>query len=133
MIAPGAEPIRRARLEGKAPSELIIVSLVGPLPDEANPVLIANPGAAYDWRILRGLQVCIFAKPRTPYKRTVLEIGCKFPKRLYLWDVEEKTGADCIIHLTDKGMEKTRHDAGDVDVIYWPWTRFENEKFRGNA
>jgi len=132
MIAPGSEPIRQARLAGKMPDELIIVSLVGPLPMESNRIVLANPGATYDWRMMRGLQVCIFAKQKTAFRKTVLDIGCKFPAKLFLWDVDAKEGADCIVHLTDKGMDKIRHDAGDVDVIYWPWVRWENRVFAGD-
>lgn len=131
MIAPGAEPIRQARLAGKMPDELIIVSLVGPLESEANRIVLAHPGTTYDWRMMRGLQVCVFAKQRTPFRKTVLDIGCKLPAKLFLWDVDAKEGADCIVHFTDKGMEKIRHDAGDVEVIYWPWTVYENKLFEG--
>lgn len=132
MIAPGAEPIRQARLAGKMPDELIIVSLVGPL-DESNRVVIAHPAMTYDWRMMRGLQVCVFAKQRTPLRKTVRDIGCKLPAKLFLWDVDAKEGADCIVCLTDKGMDKIRHDAGDVEVIYWPWTAYENKQFEGKV
>ena len=59
MIAKNAQPIIDARLRGKKPADMVIVSLVGPVGME-NPTVFADPAQQYDWRWCRGLDVCVY-------------------------------------------------------------------------
>lgn len=127
----GAKPILDARLQGKRPADLVIVSLVGPL-DEVNPVVLANPDREYDWRWMRGLKACVFAKPGVRFAPTVIGIGRFAPEWLGLWDVESHEGADCIVHIKPDSLDKRGFAATDYAAIYWPWTQYENKQFRGN-
>ena len=52
----GAQEIINNRMIGKRPADMVLVSLVGPL-REVNPVVVAKPGRAYDWRFLARLEV----------------------------------------------------------------------------
>ncbi|MCT9125386.1 hypothetical protein [Cupriavidus gilardii] len=126
----GAKPILDARLQGKRPADLLIVSLVGAL-DEMNPVVLANPDRDYDWRWMRGLKACVFAKPGVRFFPVVRAIGQCAPEWLGLWDVESNEGADCIVHLLPESLDKRRFEASDYGVIFWPWVDFENKQFRG--
>jgi hypothetical protein len=132
-FAIGAEEIHKARLARKVPEGMLIVSLIGPL-QESNKVIIAHPGMSYDWRFMKGLKVCVFALPRTPYQKTVIEIGMHQPGWLGLWDAEDMKGADCIVHIKPDRIDAAsgrRPVAENFDAMYWAWTDFENKQFRG--
>lgn len=127
----GARPILQARMNGEKPADLIIVSQVGALPDESNPVVISD-GQTYDWRFLRGLIVCIFCRQGTPTRHLAIEIGCRMPSKLMLWDVETKRGADVTSHikldaldLRPSEFEKPRNWTAFID----PWLDFQNKQF----
>lgn len=130
----GARPIVEARRAGQKPSDLVIVSLVGALPDEVNPVVQATANA-YDWRFMRGLQACIFARPGQAITRLARAIGCHSPAWLAVWDVENGEGADAIVHLSFAAIDtaKTRFQETDFSVIFWPWLACENQQFRGEV
>lgn len=130
MLPYGARPILDARLQGKRPADLLVVSLVGPL-DEPNPVIVAAAGKPYDWRWMRGLKACVFARPGVRFAPVVLEIGRHAPKWLAVWDVDSHEGADCIVHLKPESLDKRQFGAGDYAVIFWPWTAYENKQFEG--
>lgn len=130
MLPYGARPIVEARMQGKRPAEMLVVSLVGHL-DEMNPVVVADPSKAYDWRFVIGLEVCVFAKPGVKFHPVVCELYRHAPAWIGLWDVESQEGADCIVHLKPEAMNKSRFVGADFDAIYWPWLKSENKEFRG--
>lgn len=126
MLPTGAKPIVDARIAGKRPAELLIVSLVGRLPAELNPVILADGN---DWRFLEGMQVCVFARKGTPFRQRIAELAYHGPRWLGLWDVERHEGADVIAHLRLDCLDKTRFSPVDFTAIFWPWSTWQNQKF----
>ena len=61
----GAEEIIQLRSQGKRPADMILVSMIGPLHDEVNPVVMAKD-QSYDWRFLHGLNVMLVVNMQTP-------------------------------------------------------------------
>ncbi len=45
---------------------MVLISLIGPLLGEGNPVVIAQAGRLYDWRFLAGLECLIVAESNLP-------------------------------------------------------------------
>jgi hypothetical protein len=64
VLPRGAEKIYEIRRSGKRPADMVLVSLIGPLMDEVNPVILARD-EDYDWRFLHGLDCLIVASPET--------------------------------------------------------------------
>ena len=60
LLPYGGREIADLRGQGKCPADMVILSLIGPL-REKNPVLVAKPERAYDWRFLVGLEVMVVA------------------------------------------------------------------------
>lgn len=90
----GADAILAVRKRGMKPSDMVIVSLIGPL-DERNTTVLANPDAAYDWRWTIGLKLCVFVNTATAQKAkaTLMAIGKSCPDSLLLWNVDQYAGA----------------------------------------
>lgn len=127
----GAQRIIDLRMRGEIPADLVIVSLVGPLPD-GNPIVMAD-GPDYDWRFCRGLPVCIFGKVGAPNRQVAIAIGMNLPDRVWLWDVEARAGADVIVHLRDKALDNRQFGVADWTAFIWPWSDWQNRKFEGKA
>lgn len=126
-IPNGAQEIIDANRANKRPGEMVIVSLVGNLP-EMNKTLVVD-GPYYDWRFVYGLEICIFSRPGKPTIPTAMGIGRNFPGRLYVWDVENREGADGNVLLKPESIDKVYFMPDDWTVIWWPWTRWQNKKF----
>lgn len=90
----GAQEIIDNRMIGKRPADMVLVSLVGPL-REANPVVVAKPGRAYDWRFLARLEVLIVvssAIDRGAVKRVVDAVLPHKPDYLGVWFADRQAG-----------------------------------------
>lgn len=57
----GGQDIASLRAMRKRPADMVLVSLVGPIRRESNPVVMARPEKPYDWHFLTGLDVLIVA------------------------------------------------------------------------
>lgn len=66
----GAQEIVDLRAIGKAPADMVLVSLIGNLKDESNPVVVAFH-ADYDWIFLMGLNVMIVCNMQTERENIV--------------------------------------------------------------
>lgn len=108
----GAAEIVALRSTGKRPADLVLVSLVGPL-RETNPVLIASPCRAYDWRALVGLAVAIVATTETPglpiLVRTIEATG---PASLSIWFADSQDG----LNLTMSGHRPVTKDGRRMSI-----------------
>ena len=127
ILANGARAIVDARLKGLRPAEMVIVSLIGKT-QEPNITVYANPKAAYDWRWVMDLQICIYANKSVDWQPTARAIATRKPQWLGLWDVDgfEGTQVYALPHVDDieKPMGEWRH------VLHFiPWLKFQNEKF----
>lgn len=105
VIPQGAMPIIKARLQGKKPADLVLVSMIGALPDEANPVVIADKPIAYDWQWMRGLCACFWASPKGYIRQHILEAAKTRPTALYLWDCVNQKGYDLSVIPTVESVD----------------------------
>ncbi len=90
----GAQHIVDSRLAGKRPADMVLVSLVGPL-RELNPVVVARPGRAYDWRFTARLEVMLVASSATDrmaVQRIVAAILGHRPEYLGIWFADRQVG-----------------------------------------
>lgn len=126
MTPTGAAPILQARLNGKRPADMLIVSMVGRL-QEANPVILADGN---DWRFVEGLQVCVFAKRGKPFRELCKAIAYQGPQWLGLWDVENREGADVRLWLDPDKLDKGRFTIDDFVLDFDAWIPWQNRKFQ---
>lgn len=127
MIPTGAAPILQARLDGKRPADMLIVSMVGRL-QEVNPVILADGD---DWRFLEGLPVCIFTKRGKPFRQLALEIAHTGPRWLGVWDVENQQGTDAWLQMKPESTDNKRFSLDDFTMLFWPWSSWQNRQFQG--
>lgn len=91
----GAQEIVETRRLGKRPADMVLVSLIGPLRREINPVVIAKPGRAYDWRFLVGLDVMLVASSaldKPAVRRVADAISVVSPSYLGVWFGDKQQG-----------------------------------------
>lgn len=92
-IPRGAHAILKAREAGQRPALPVIVSLVGPLSEMANPVVEVQ-GPAHDWRALAGLECYVYVTRASQYVQETLRGLARVAAAIWLWDVEAKRGLD---------------------------------------
>lgn len=96
----GAAEIISGRMKGKRPADMVLLSLVGPLRGENNPVVIATPGSRYDLRFLTGLE-CLVVSDSTQPKQAVREIMEQLKALLLpylgLWFADRQQGINLIV------------------------------------
>lgn len=91
----GANEIVALRRQGKRPADMILVSMVGPLRGESNPVVVANPSRDYDWRFLVGLDALLVvasSTDKTAVRRVAGKIASAIPNYLGVWFSDKKVG-----------------------------------------
>lgn len=99
-FASGAYQIHKSRLAGKKPTDMVLVSLVGRLPDESNPTVVFNPDddpRQFDWRWSLGLELVLVysAETKAPARGVLsrlLEQQYKGLAQVYLWDRDRQRG-----------------------------------------
>ncbi len=94
MLPFGALPIEQARLRGQRPAQMVLISQVGILPFEANPVVIADRAIAYRWEWIKGLQACFWTDPRAFISKHIIDASRARPAALYRWDCVNLKGYD---------------------------------------
>lgn len=83
----GASAIIELRKAGNRPADMVLVSLIGPLRDEVNPVVMVNDQDC-DFRFLHGLEVmvvCTMETPREFVKRVADDIVAVAPAYAGIW------------------------------------------------
>lgn len=128
MLPTGSKPIFDARKAGKRPADLVLVSTVGRLPGENNPVVLADGD---DWRFVEGLRICVMARQGVAFRQHLLAIAFCGPAWLGLWDVDHREGCDVIAHLRLDRLDARRFTADDFTTIFWPWSPWQNRFFEG--
>jgi hypothetical protein len=127
MIPSNAQPIIDARTKGFKPVELILVSLIGRL-NEPNHTVYADAAKRYDWRWVRGLQLCIFAEPGTGWIQTAKDIAEHRPFYLSLWDANRKEGAQLWLFPKVEDIAKPPQQWRHA-LDYLPWLDCQNKDF----
>lgn len=127
MIAFNAQPIADARANGYKPDELIIVSLVGKLPN-TNHTVMASSEKTYDWSWCRGLEIVIYAVDGVNWLPTAKAIADKHPNWLAIWDKNRKEGAEIWYHPNPADIEKPR-DQWRWELSFLEFIACENKEF----
>lgn len=127
MIAVNADAILAARMRGKKPADMVIVSLVGPVAMD-NPTVFAKVNEVYDWRWVRDLDVCLYLNDEQDWPDILKAIALQRPEHLSLWSVSGQWGAKVHLIPTAADIEKqTRWWKYELDFM--PWLDFQNEDF----
>jgi twinkle protein len=117
----GAAEIVAARQAGNRPADVVLVSIIGPL-REINPVVIAKPNRAIDWRFLVDLDVLLVADSTTDgaaVRRTVSDLAAVKPSWLGLWLADVQDGAEVRKnrkHCRPAGVRRARQCSGPRSV-----------------
>jgi len=94
----GGAEILALRQGGMRPADMVLVSLIGPL-REPNPVVVAKPERAYDWRFLARLSVLIVGTTQTDRVLVVMtSIEAADPASLSVWFVDQQDGVNVLIN-----------------------------------
>lgn len=92
----GAYQIHQARLSGRKPAEMVLISTVGGLPGEVNPVVEVpddQDPRQYEWRWLMGLQAAlVFAESTKLTARVTLKEVLRYTPEAYLWRADLQKG-----------------------------------------
>lgn len=91
----GAYAIHSARLSGKRPAEMVLISTIGYLPGEGNPVVVVdeNDPRQYEWRWLTGLQAALVFEEGTKLTaRVTLNEVLRYTPEAYLWRADLQKG-----------------------------------------
>jgi hypothetical protein len=132
QLPSGGKQLLEQRLAGREPQGMLVVSLIGYVPDwlQENPVLMARPGHAYDWRIVAGLTVMLLTKQgMAGTVETMLQVAKVIQSgSLFAWDVERECGCDLWARprLSDIALPVAQwHMELDAE----PWERWQNDEF----
>jgi len=128
VIPYGAMPILKAREQGKRPADMVLISMVGPLPGELNPVVLADKAISYDWRWIRGLTACFWATPDTYRAAHILDAFKALPACLYLWNHVSEKGYDLAVWPTIESIDRPRHQ-WDMRIVADRWLPFQEKQF----
>lgn len=116
----GALPILKARQAGKRPADLILISMVGVLPNELNPIVQVEHTKTYGWGWLRGLQVCFWTTPATYLARHIINASNARPSKMYLWDYANEKGFDLFVLPSIESISKPKqHWEWKVEALRW--------------
>lgn len=128
MIATNADKIIAARMKGMRPADMVIVSLEDHLKTN-NPVVYAKDNIAYDWRWVRGLDICVYIKDSNNWAPMVKAIAQQMPEYLCVWNFSAEWGAQVVLILADGDLDRhRRHWRYDIDFRIW--MDFQNSDFK---
>lgn len=120
------------RMKKQIPDGLVVVSFVGKQQGwDEHFTLLAKTGQEYDWRIIKGLQLCLLIKPGlVGIGKSMLDIAKEaYPGAAFCWDVERGVGCELQGMPTVDSINRPRADwRYKLDAI--PWTAGQNEKWR---
>lgn len=106
LMPTGASQILAARQRGMRPADLILVSTVGPLTCEANPVVLVKTHCRYVWHWVRGLALCFWCDGRHYDPQLILDAACHRPAAMYLWNWVTRKGYDLSVQLTPESIDR---------------------------
>lgn len=127
MIATNAEAILAARMKGLKPADMVIVSLVGPVGMD-NPTVFAKPEVAYDWRWVRGLDVCLYLNDDQEWPDLLKSVALQRPEHLSLWSHSGEWGAKVYLIPSATDIAKPVR-SWKYELDFLPWLDFQNKDF----
>lgn len=93
----GGAEILALRQSGRRPADMVLVSLIGPL-RELNPVVMAKPERAYDWRFLARLSILIVGTTKTEHLPGIVKsIEAADPATLCVWFADQQDGLNVMV------------------------------------
>lgn len=129
QLAQNAQPILSARLRGFRPDEMIMVSITGRV-YTANQVVYAKPDEAYDWRWVRGLDICVRIAAQADWIPTLEAIERCDPAYLCVWHEIDSWGAHVRRFPTLQDIESgAPRCAWTSELDFTEWMAFENRDF----
>lgn len=126
-LAVNAQEILSARMRGLKPADMVIISIVGPVGAE-NPTVFARPETPYDWRWVRGLDVCLYMNDDQEWPDLLKEIAMNRPEFLSLWNHGGQWGAKVYLIPTASDISKPVR-AWKYELDFLPWMDFQNKEF----
>lgn len=127
-LARNAQDILAARLRGFKPDEMVMVSLGGPL-HTANKVVFADPGAEYDWRWVRGLDIGVWISDAPNWAPIVKTIALQRPDYLCVWHASQRWGAQALLFPVLGDVESKPERLWTWDLVFSEWLDFQNCDF----
>lgn len=124
----GALPILKAREQGKRPADMVLISMIGPLSGELNPVVVADQSVSYDWRWIRGLVACFWTTPKGYVAKHIIDASKSLPARLSLWDHANEKGYDISVLPAVDSIERPR-EKWELRIIAIRWTPRQERQF----
>lgn len=124
----GAIPILQARQRGKKPADMVLISMIGALPKESNPVVIADKPVEYRWDWIKGLAACFWTTPGTYLAKHVLDCAKARPSSLILWDYANEKGYDLSVLPTVESIERPK-EQWEMRIIADRWLPFQEKQF----
>lgn len=127
-LATNAQPILAARMKGMKPADMVIISMVGPVGMD-NPTVFAKPEMVYDWRWVRGLDVCVYLNDEQDWPDILKAIALNRPEYLNLWSHSGQWGAKVYLIPTAADISKPVR-SWKYELDFLPWMEFQNEDFK---
>ena len=119
MIAMNAQPILNARLRGLRPDEMVMISLIGQI-GSPNKTVYADTNTVYDWRWVRGLDICVWIGDEPNWALTLKAIALCRPEYLAIWNQRHEWGAK--VYLIPTAADVTKPICMweyELDVLDW--------------
>lgn len=126
-LAEGAQAIIAQRMKGYKPADMVIVSLCGKVKTN-NPLVLADASKAYDWRWVRGLDVCLYIADAVDWPGLMKAIALCRPDNLCLWDHGGAWGATVYLPPTVDDLGKPRR-FWKFELDFLPWLDCQNDDF----
>jgi hypothetical protein len=119
--------ILQARMKGLRPAGMVVISLIGAV--LTSPALVlAKPGAAYDWRWARGLDVCLYLRDEDDWPTSLMAIALARPAHLNLWNQAGEWGAHVYLVPSAEDVAKPV-SMWKYELDFLPWMDFQNRDF----
>lgn len=127
MIAEHADRIVEARLRGQRPANMVLIFIGAPQKTN-NPFVIAKTEIAYDWRWVRGLDVCLYVNDADDWGNLAKDIAMQCPDYVAIWNYESKWGARVwlIPSAQDISLPKRQWR---FEIDFSVWMDFQNKDF----
>lgn len=127
LIPTGAERIIAARVKGYRPADMVLVCLRHSR-ESGNPLVVADAHVAYDWRWVRGLDVCLMVNEDDDWGAMAKDIAKQRPSFIGIWNDVGMWGAT--IYLIPTLADTTRPvRTWNYDLDFLPWMDFQNDDF----
>lgn len=128
MILPvNAQAILDARMKGFKPADMVVVSLVGAVGLD-NPTVFAKPDVRYDWRWVRGLDVCLYLRDEPDWSTIAKDIAVQHPEHMNLWHADHQWGATVFAIPAEKDIARPPR-SWKYELDFSIWLDFQNRDF----